>query len=360
MREDRRTWRCRSAVSVALLTSVLVTGSALAQTDEQRAGARAAAQAGGKAYGDGKYADAVDLFTRAESLVHSPVHLLYTARSYEKLGQLVHARETYIKIVNEEQSKTAPEPYKDAKRDAEKELAALEPRLPSVSVVVRGVADVNTVSATMDGQAIPAALIGVPRPVDPADHRFEATAPGYAAQPVQLKVLEGRNETVTLDLQPTGEPIPVATPTPAPVPTAAPTPTPAPVDQSAVDTGSKGPSPFTWVAFGVGAVGLGVGTVFALKAKSNADDANSACQHSGPDGQSNWCTAGDRSKVNGLDDDSRSAKSVAIAGFVVGGVGLVTGITLLIATSKHEEKPVATRMITPWVGLGSAGVSGRF
>jgi hypothetical protein len=329
---------------------------ASAQSDENRAGARAAATAGGNAFQEQKWEQAIDLFTRAESLVHSPVHLLYTARAHEKLGQLVRAREAYIKITNEDLPKTAPEPYRAARRDAEKELAALEPRVPSVTISVKGGV---AASVTMDGQPVPPALVGVPRPVDPGEHRFEATAQGYAAQPVTVRVAEGRSEQATLELVPTGEPLPATTPVVGPAPGPMPPaegPSSAPPGQ---DTARSGPHPLTWVAFGVGAVGLGVGTVFALSAKSKADDANALCTNTGPDGATDWCTAADQTKVNELDDDMRSARTLAIVGFVAGGVGVGAGVALLLATSKREEKADAPS-VTPFIGLGAAGVRGRF
>ena len=66
---------------------------AFAASDEEKAGARAAATQGQAAYEKKNWAEALDLFTRAESLVHSPVHLLYKARALVQLGQLVKARE---------------------------------------------------------------------------------------------------------------------------------------------------------------------------------------------------------------------------------------------------------------------------
>src|SRR4051812_32878443 len=109
MRANRRSFRGQcSAVIALLLSSALITPIALAQTDEQRSGARAAATAGGKAYGDGQWEQSIDMFSRAETLVHSPVHLLYMGRAHEKLGQLVRARESYLRITNEELPASAP------------------------------------------------------------------------------------------------------------------------------------------------------------------------------------------------------------------------------------------------------------
>jgi hypothetical protein len=37
----------------------------------------------------GTLPDALDLFSRAESIIHAPPHLLYIARAHDKLGKLV-------------------------------------------------------------------------------------------------------------------------------------------------------------------------------------------------------------------------------------------------------------------------------
>src|SRR4051812_34405429 len=100
-RDFRRPGRGIAAVLTMALGLSLVAPSAWAQSDDDRAGARVAATEGVKALNDKRFADAADLFSRAESLVHSPVHLLYLARSQEKLGQLVKARENYTKIIRE-------------------------------------------------------------------------------------------------------------------------------------------------------------------------------------------------------------------------------------------------------------------
>jgi hypothetical protein len=349
-----------------LLGSVLLGSPSSAQTDDQRAGARAAAGAGAQAFMDRKWAESVDMFTRAESMVHSPVHLLYLARAYEKLGTLVRSRESYIKITNEDLPSTASQPLRDAKADAERELAALEPRIPYVSVVVQG-AGPKPVTVTMDGQQVPAALLGVPRPVDPGDHKFEATAEGMDSAVSSLSLREARSETVVLTLHAgVARAAPVPVPVAAPVPQAAAAPPPPPpVAPAAPPPGQPPPpqadshggtSPFAWVFLGVGAVGIGVGTVFALQASSKIDEANKLCGRTGPSGTSDWCA----SSVTSLDDDARSAKTIALVGFIAGGVGLATGVTLLaVGGSKHKDS-ASTTTVSPWVGLGSAGVRGRF
>src|SRR6185436_19113937 len=131
--------RIGGMASVLALSAVLgFARYAQAQSDQERAGARAAATEGLSAMSQQRWADAVDLFQRAESLVHAPTHLLYLARAYVKLGKLVQGREAYIKTTKENLAPTAPQPFRDAQVEAGRELAALEPRLAYITVKVQG------------------------------------------------------------------------------------------------------------------------------------------------------------------------------------------------------------------------------
>jgi hypothetical protein len=119
----------------------------------------------------------------------------------------------------------------------------------------------------------------------------------------------------------------------------------------------------SYAALGVGVVGLGAGTFFALSAKSKADEAKDLC---GGDLSTCRLDAGsaDANKVNDLNDQSGTNKTLGIVGFVVGGVGVAAGVTMLIlssggsssAAAKHEPKP----RIVPYIGYNSAGVVGQF
>ncbi|HEX4476168.1 MAG TPA: hypothetical protein VH142_13875 [Polyangiaceae bacterium] len=344
-------------LSAALLYGLAIASPAVAQSDEARSGARAAATEGAQAFTEHRWADAIDLFTRAESLVHSPVHLLYMARSFEKLNALVKAREAYIKIANEDLPANSPQPFKDAKANAQKELEALDPRMPYVSVVVQG-AGPKPVIVTMDAVQVPPALLGVPRPVDPGDHRFEATAEGMDSAVSSVAVREGRSETVVLTLHASANAVPEAVAPATPTAPLAVSPTPLVPTAPPPEADQSHPlPPLMWVGFGVGAVGLGLGTVFALQAKSKTDDGNGKCDQAGPDGQKNWCNASEGAAASSLYGDARTDRTIAIVGFVAGGIGVATGVTMLILASQHKKE---TAGVVPWVGLGSAGMSGRF
>jgi hypothetical protein len=61
--------------------------------------------------------------------------------------------------------------------------------------------------------------------------------------------------------------------------------------------------------------------------------------------------------VKTLDDDARSANTISAVGFVVGGIGVAAGVTLLLTTSKHAQTQAFT---APYLAPGGAGVRGRF
>src|SRR6188768_3900498 len=213
------TWLC-----VALC--LLGVRPAFAASDEEKAGARAAATQGQAAFEKKRWAEALDLFTRAESLVHSPVHLLYKARALVQLGQLVKAREAYLSVTREESTSSSPAVLK-AREDAAKEQLLLEPRLANLTVKLDGPGAADA-SLVMDGVKVPAALIGVARPADPGQHTLQATGTGVASDPQTISLKEGGAATVTLLLKPT--------PGAAVVPPGGAQPAAAPATTAALDT----------------------------------------------------------------------------------------------------------------------------
>jgi len=92
----RRIFLLASLVGLLSIVSVRIVA---AQSAEEISGARALAEQGIEAFGDKKFHEAYDLMNRAKSLYHAQIHLLFIARSAEKPGKLVEARESYNKLV---------------------------------------------------------------------------------------------------------------------------------------------------------------------------------------------------------------------------------------------------------------------
>lgn len=342
---------------------------AAAQSDEQRAAARSIATQGADAFNRGRFQEAADLFGRAETLMHAPPHLLFLGRSQEKLGQLVKARESYLKITREVLSETAPPAFREAQLSAERELKSLEPRIASLAITLEPT-NVTEVSVRVDGAPIPAVLVGVQRPMDPGEHKIEVSAPGFRVEPQVVRLRDGEKRSVLFRLQPdAAAAVRPTQPLPAPAgdevaplqvgmsPELQPAPA-APTSEAA--SGTSGLRIGSYAAFGVGAVGLGIGTIFLLSSKSKRADADAAFEQCAASGD---CRENDPEarRTAELDDSARSAMTLSIVGFAVGGVGVAAGTALFLASSGDDKEHATLQpSIRPWVGLGSAGVSGRF
>jgi len=325
--------------------------SALGASDQERAGARAAANAGADAMEQQSWEDAITYFTKAESLVHAPPHLVFIAQAHEKLGRLVEARENYLKVVREELAADAPKAFRDAQQTARAELEALEPRVPRVSVVVQGAGELP-VKVTMNGDPVPDGLVGVPRPLNPGDYEFQASAEGAQSHPSSLTLREGAKETVVLTLQANS----------AAGATAGEGATLQADGASMQDSGrqpGQGPSAMrigSYVSLGVGVLGLGAGTYFALRSSSKRNEANDICSLQGDFS----CPESRRDEVEELDSQADSAKTLSTVSFIVGGAGIAAGIGLYILSMDDDEAPTGRLSVSPWIGYRAAGVSGRF
>lgn len=343
----------RTIASLLIGAMTAMSLPAFAQTDEDKSAARQMAIDGKKAYDEKKYAEAVDYFTRAESLVHSPAQLLYLARAQVGLGKLVKAKEAYLKIKKETLAPTAPKAFVDAQNEGTKELAALEPRIPSLKITVAG-NEGKAVVVTMDDAVVPAALIGVARPMDPGEHKVSAKADGLSFEtPFTLK--EGANDELVLTLKADGKGTAVVDPKP---PVEEPKPPPVedpkpPTDTAGGGSGGDGLRIGSYAAFGVGAVGLGLSLVFMLKANSKKKDADALC----PNGV---CPLSSQGDVSSLDDQSKSARGASGAMLVLGVLGVGAGVTLFVLAGSADKKSATGPSVQPWIGLGSAGLSGSF
>lgn len=190
----------------ALISLLAVAYDANAQSAADKATARQVATEGISLFNAGNYADALDRMRRAQALYAAPVHLLYIARSEVKLSQLVEAAEDYQTLVRFSLPPNPPKAFADAVEDGKKELAELEPRIPKLQLKVEP-ANVQGVELTIDDKPVPAAVIGIERPINPGAHQIKVKAPGYkdAASSVDVKEAETKTTTLTLEQQQGGQ-----------------------------------------------------------------------------------------------------------------------------------------------------------
>jgi hypothetical protein len=350
-----------TTVSVAVLASA---APAYAQdaASQDIAQARQLGQQAQTAYDAGNYTESEKLWNAAAKLYsQAPTLTLGLARTQAKLGKVVSAQESYNKIIREWGNNPSPPPaFKDAVEAAKAEVGAVSAKVASVTVNVEGP---TNPSVTIDGQAVPSAALGLKRPVDPGQHKVTATADGYKPADTTFSVAEGGTAAATLKMEKAAAGAVVAAPGPA-----TPAPGPSPTEPGADTSSSKGSMNKTlaFVAFGVGGAGLVVGAITGLMAAGKASDLKTACN------ADKACPSTEQDNV----DSYKTMGTLSTIGFVVAGVGGVTGLVLLLTApkdsaasaggSRYATVPVRTSprkegvTMTPFFGGTSAGVTGSF
>ncbi|MEP7121905.1 MAG: PEGA domain-containing protein [Byssovorax sp.] len=337
------------ALCAVLALSLTATSASAQLSDADKGTARALAQQGQDALDKRDFATAADRFARAGELVHAPTLLLGLARAQVGLGKWVAAEETYYRLVHEPAPPNAPPAFAKALADARKDLAALEPRVPSVTIVVKGAPSARV---TLDGTPVPSAALGVARPVDPGKHAVRAEADGFAPAQSAFTVAEHKNETVTLTLEHGRATSPENTPpVAADVPGAASAIPPTSADGSTAPPPASSPRPLRttlgFVGLGVGGAGLILGAVTGGLAIPKHNALKTTC----PDGM---CTRREADAVGSY----HLLTTLSTVGFIAGGVLATTGLVLVLTTPRAAAP--ASSGITPVIGAGFAGAQGWF
>ncbi len=179
---------------------------AIAQSDADKAAARQLATQGAQALSANKYADALDLVTRAEAMFHAPTHLAMIARAQGGLGHYVAAREAYIKLSREELAPNAPAAFKAAVDDARAQLPVVEAKIANLRIVVHG-GEGKKVTVKLDEQPVAEALIGVFAPVDPGKHDVSISTGGPPTH-AGVDLVAGEKKDITLEAPAGGDAAP--------------------------------------------------------------------------------------------------------------------------------------------------------
>jgi hypothetical protein len=340
--------RASSPLLVALfLGALLVPNLSHADpSDADKAQARELVGEGLKALRASDFEGAFRAFSGADKLYHAPTTLLGLARAHVGLRHLVAAQEAYNKLIREPLAPNAPEIFVKAVEDANKELAALTPRIPFVLIQVKASREPEV---TIDGEKISSGAIGFKRQVDPGKHVIKASAPGYLPATAEVTTVENNTTPVpvTLTLTPGGPPA-VASGAPA---TSAPlaasgapaASTPLPPPELPPDSSRR---TYAYIGWGVGGAGLVLGAITGLLAVGKKSDLDAVCQggHCPPDSSSTH----DSYKTMGL------LSTIGFATMVVGGG---VGTVLFFTAPTTPQTGVSVR---PSVGLGSVGFQGAF
>lgn len=272
------------AVACAALSFLLTLGALAAHAqapaeDANRAAARRLANEGFAALDRHQPAEADAHFSRAIALYSAPTLHLARGRARVQLNWLVAAGEDFRAAARIPVEPKEPAAFAGARADAAKELAALEPRIPTLTVLLTGAAPRDL---RVNGTPWPLASVGVARPLDPGRYVVEAIDTAGRTHEAEVVLEERRPSSVTIDVPAAAATTPAgaaaapdgsaATGTAAPAQASAPTPAPA-----AATTDDSSSSTAVWVsagatlAFVVGAVITGV---LALDRRADYDKYN--------------------------------------------------------------------------------------
>jgi hypothetical protein len=221
----------RSASALGVCAALALSPApAFAQSAADKATARTLATEGIKLFRANKFAEALDKLQRAQSLYDAPVHLLYIARSQVKLDKLVDGSESYRRLVRFPLEPNPPPAFKEAIESGKQELEELEPKVPTIRIEVEP-ANLQKLELRMDGEAVPAAVVGIDRPANPGAHTVQAWAPGYDTAEAKIDLKIGEKKPVKLVLKPgtSGPPPVIGGPPPGTQVGPAPAPAPGPM-----------------------------------------------------------------------------------------------------------------------------------
>ncbi len=212
---------------------------------------------GSALFAAGDFAGALEKYERANALVPVPTLGVRIARCLVALGRLVEASEKYLSV---QRAGLPPNPlpvHETALEEAKAERDALLPRIPALVVTVSP----SGAEVTVDGAAVPAALLGEKRMVDPG-RRVVVARLGAATRSVELDVAEGALVPVHVGLD--GAPGPALG---AVGPTAPPD----------VQSSSSAWPIMGWSAVGVGGALTIVGVATGLVAMGQKSDLEASC-----------------------------------------------------------------------------------
>ncbi len=279
------------------------------------------------------YGEACPKFQESQRLDPAGGTLLNLASCHELDGKLAMAWAEF----KEAAAVARRDNRKDRLDVAEQHIAALEPRMSRVAIVMGSGADLPGLAIELDGVALGAASLGTPLPIDGGTHVVTASAPGHNAWHAELRFgMEADSRRVLVPvLSAIGQPPSV------------------PVE--------SGPNPQRITAFvlgGVGIAALGIGTYLGVRAASKRSESDDNCKPQ--------CT---QAGVD-LNDQARVAAHGADLGFGIGLVGLGVA-TYLFLTSPNDTAARAEQTsrarpdrlrVNPYAARGHAGMwlSGEF
>lgn len=275
----------------------------------------------------GDHRGALLSFRAAHAIMNVPTTGLELGRTENELGLLVEARDTLLSVTRLPVVVGESENMRDAREEAQKLSDSIEPRIPSLTIRVEGLAEGVAPRVTVDGTAILAATLGVPRKHNPGTHTIVVVA-GSTEKRETVDLVEHDEKTLTISMS-------------APATSSDDPPAEAPAPSRI--------SPLVYVGFGSAALFGALGGVTGLVAFSRANSAKEGC-----DGT--LCPPSTHDDI----ESSRTFGTVSTISFALAGAGAVVGVIGLFSRAPAPPPEPTARGVHLLWGLGSIGVAGAF
>ncbi|MGE5784214.1 MAG: hypothetical protein ACM3ZE_06470 [Myxococcales bacterium] len=263
-----------------------------------------------------QYAEALRLYRAADDLMHVPTTAIEVAHAQAALGLLVEARTAALAVLRFPQLADEPEAFAEARASAQKLADELDARIPILILELLGASDLRKAVVRVDGTDIPPSALGLPRRLNPGSHTITVMVPGHDLITRKITLAEKASAKLGIDLD-------VEVRSPA-------------GDSRRVDMrhtnhvkspdqqgapGSVRLPIATYVGFGLGGLGLGVGALAGYVSWSQtADIRREYCQQ-------RPCTPeGDEAihQANVWANVSNVALGVGVVGIVIGAMSWLT------------------------------------
>ncbi len=212
-------------------------------------------------------------------------------------------------------------------RVAKERIASLEPRVPKILIVAQEVP--TGAKFSIDGQPLPAGVVGTLLPVDPGEHTLRASTPGSWTFEELITAKEFK--TVRVDLAWDKFRVTSTHSSPKDTPDSSPPTALTSLQLAGLAVG------------GAGVLAAGLGTYWYVDAGSDFDDVESSCNN-------NTCPP----SAAGPIESGRRKENMGRISLILGGIMAATGATLFVIG--REEKPHIAATVRP----GGVSVGGKF
>jgi hypothetical protein len=327
-------------MAAVVIASLLAPAWSASAQDKPRdpAAAEALYHRGRTLVNEGNWAEGCAKFQASMELNPAASTLLNIARCHEHDGKLGQAIVTYRRALQLNQDTLGEERKKALEKVANEGIAALEPRLSHVRVVLEKRPEGAKVAR--DGQELPLATLGEDIPLDPGDHVFEAQAPGFKKAEKRLKLAEGEKATVDLELVPA----------------------PASDDKTqlppAVKAKEKGEKPasggvpaWAFVAGGLGLAAVGGGIAFRFDQMATEKRLVDNC------GEALLCPTG--GAYDWQADNARKNRDfyLFVGLTAAGAVGIGAAVVGIVRGVGQKKAQARAPIVAPFIGRGEGGAS---